>query len=321
MKYKHGLTMAAALSCAAMNTAQAAWPDDRPIEIIVGYSAGSATDLMARNLAPFLARYLGGHAQVLVIDKPGATGAISNAYVQHSKPDGYTLGTVNLPGFLFTPMYQSTPYQPDGMTLVARLVADPAVLIARDDNPAADLAGVVQAMRQKPGQVSFGNNGVGTNGHLTLLQLQQATHTQGIAVPFKGSGETSTALMGGQIDYAILSASEATMMRQNPVKVVAQFAPAGERGQALPTVPTAQEQGYAVLMTSERGLAGPKGLPSGIIDRLNAAISASLKDPDYRKAAANDLPVLAYLPGGQWDASMKDTEQRLRKLVPLMPKQ
>ena len=320
MKAKYAVTLAAALFCATMGAAQAAWPDDHPIEIYVGYSAGSATDLMARNLAPFLARYLGGHANVVVIDKPGATGAISNAFVQRAKPDGYTLGTINLPGFLFTPMYQATPYQPDHMTLVARLVNDPTVLIARASDPAADLAGVVQSMKQKPGQITFGNNGVGTNGHLALLQLQQATGTKGIPVPFKGSSETSTALLGGQVNYVILSASEATVLKQNPVKVLSQFAPAGQRGQALPDVPTAQEQGYSVLMTSERGLAGPKGLPADIVKRLNDAIEASLKDPAYRKAAANDLPVLAYLPGDQWAESMKATGERLGKLVPLMPK-
>jgi len=321
MEFKLRFALAAAMFGLATGSAQAAWPDDRPIEIVVGYGAGSATDLMVRNLAPFLARHLGGHAQVVVVDKPGATGAISNAYVQHAKPDGYTLGTVNLPGFLFTPMYRDSPYQPDQMTLVARLVADPAALIARSDDPAAKLADVVQAMRQKPGRISFGNNGTGTNGHLSLLQLQQATHTQGIAVPFKGSGETSTALLGKQVDYVILSASEATMLRQNSVKVLTQFAPKGERGAALPDVPTAQEQGYEVLMTSERGLAGPKGLPPGIIERLDAAIQACLQDPDYRKAASNDLPVLAYLSGAQWAKEMQGNADRLRQLVPLMPKQ
>jgi tripartite-type tricarboxylate transporter receptor subunit TctC len=318
MKTSHATTLAAALLCATMGTAQAAWPDDRPIEIYVGYSAGSATDLMARNLAPFLAHYLGGHANVVVMNKPGATGAISNGFVQHAKPDGYTLGTINLPGFLFTPMYQTTPYQPAHMTLVARLVNDPTVLIARASDPAAGLAGVVQDMKRKPGQITFGNNGLGTNGHLALLQLQQATGTKGIPVPFKGSAETSTALLGGQVNYVILSASEATVMKNSPVKVVSQFAPQGERSAALPDVPTAQEQGVAVVMTSERGLAGPPGLPADIVKRLNDAIQASLKDPAYRKAAVNDLPVLAYLPGDQWAVSMKATGERLRKLVPLM---
>ncbi|OZI31038.1 hypothetical protein CAL29_24130 [Bordetella genomosp. 10] len=321
MKFQLRLAYAmGALFCAAAGAAHAEWPDDHPIQIVVGYSAGSATDLMARNLAPFLARHLGGHAQIIVIDKPGATGAIANAFVQHSKPDGYTLGTINLPGFVFTPMYQKTNYQPADMSIVARMVADPAVLITRKDNPANNLADVVQAMHKAPGRVSFGNNGVGTNGHLTQLMLQQAIGVDGIAVPFKGSGETSTALLSKQVDYVILSASEATMLQQNPVKVLAQFSPSGQRSQALPDVPTAQEQGFNVLMTSERGFSGPKGLPKNIIDRLDTAISAALQDPDYRKAAVNDLPVLAYLPGDQWSASMKESAERLSKLVPLMPK-
>jgi tripartite-type tricarboxylate transporter receptor subunit TctC len=81
--------------------AQAAWPDDKPIEIIVGFAAGGETDIMTRGLAPFIGKHLGGKATLIVVNKVGASGEIGNAYLQRSQPDGYTLGVVNVPPLLF----------------------------------------------------------------------------------------------------------------------------------------------------------------------------------------------------------------------------
>ncbi|WP_454690188.1 tripartite tricarboxylate transporter substrate binding protein [Achromobacter aloeverae] len=314
------LSVAFALASAAP-MAHAAWPDDQPIEVVVGFSAGGGTDLMARALAPFIEKRLGGHARVVVLNKPGASGEIANAYVARAKPDGYTLAIVNVPGFNFLPLYKKTQYRPEDFTLVARVVNDPTVLIAKRDVKATTLAGIVEALKKSPKTLSCGYNGIGTNGHLALKQLQNDSGATFNEVPFKGTSESKTAVLGGHVDYAFVSAGEVPELRSgaSDLRAIAQFGT--QRSQALPDVPTATETGYAVTMTSERGFAAPKGTPADVVARLQKAIADSIADPAFIKAASNDAPVLAYLPGAEWQASLSKQAPALRAIAAQIPKE
>lgn len=312
---------AALLLIGAAPMAHAAWPDDQPIEIVVGFSAGGGTDLMARALAPFIEKRLGGHARVVVLNKPGASGEIANAYVARAKPDGYTLCVVNVPSFNFLPMYKKTQYHTDDFALVARVVNDPTVLIARRDVKANSLKAVVDALKKNPKSLSFGYNGIGTNGHLALKQLQSASAVEPNDVPFKGTSESKTAVLGSHLDYAFVSAGEMPELRSgsSDLRAIAQFGT--QRSQALPDVPTAAEEGYAVTMTSERGFAAPKGTPADVVARLQKAVADSIADPAFIKAASNDAPVLAYLPGAAWQASLDKQAPALRAIAAQIPKE
>ncbi|MFC4273619.1 tripartite tricarboxylate transporter substrate binding protein [Achromobacter aloeverae] len=311
----------ALLLAGVLPAAHAAWPDDQPIEVVVGFAAGGGTDLMARALAPFIEKRLGGHARVVVLNKPGASGEIANAYVARAKADGYTLGIINVPGFSFLPLYKKTQYRVEDFTLVARVVNDPTVLIAKRDARYASLARIVDALAKSPKSLSFGYNGVGTNGNLALLQLQKIAKVQPNDVPFKGTAESKTAVLGGHLDYAFVSAGEVPELRSGTsnLRAIAQFGE--QRSSALPDIPTATEAGYAVTMTSERGYAAPKGVPAQVIARLQKAIADSIADPDFIKAASSDAPVLAYLPGAEWQASLARQAPALREIADRMPKE
>src|SRR6476659_7822857 len=124
---------AAALALGAAGQSLAAWPEDKPIEVVVGFAPGGGTDLMARKLLPFVQKRLGGNAQFVVVNKPGASGDLANGYVAKAKPDGYTLAIVNVPSFLYTPLTRKAQYKPEDFQLVSRVVDDPTVLIARAD--------------------------------------------------------------------------------------------------------------------------------------------------------------------------------------------
>ncbi len=312
---------AALLLVGAAPMAHAAWPDDQPIEIVVGFSAGGGTDLMARALAPFIEKRLGGHARVVVLNKPGASGEIANAYVARAKADGYTLAVINVPSFNFLPMYKKTQYRPEDFALVARVVNDPTVLISRRDAQANSLAAIIDALKRNPKSLSFGYNGIGTNGHLALKQLQNVSGADPNDVPFKGTSESKTAVLGGHVNYAFVSAGEMPELRtgSSDLRAIAQFGT--ERSPALPDVPTAIEQNYAVTMTSERGFAAPKGTAADVLARLQKAIADSIADPAFIKAASNDAPVLAYLPGAQWQASLDKQVPALRAIADKLPKE
>jgi len=314
-------TIGATLVAAFAQPALAAWPDDKPIEIVVGFAAGGGTDLMARKLAPFIQKRLGGKAQFIVTNKPGAAGEIANAYLARAQSDGYTIGIVNVPGFLFLPMTKKTQYVPEDMRLVARVVDDPTILVVRNDSKLTSLQAAVEALRAKPGTVSIGHNGTGTNGDLALQLLTDATKVQPNEIPFKGTAAQKTDLLGGHVDMAAISAGEVPELhggKTGQMKVLVQLS--AKRSAALPNVPTAQEAGIPVVMSSERGFAVPKGVSEDIVKKLEAALADAVKDPEFIAAAPGDAPVLAFLPGAQWNESLNQNRKALRLLADKMPK-
>ena len=296
-------------------SALAAWPDDKPIEVVVGFAPGGGTDLMARKLLPLVQKRLGGKAQFVVVNKPGAAGELAVGYAAKAKADGYTLAVVNLPGFLYVPMSRKAQYQPDDVQLIARVVDDPTVLVARPEGTMQSLQTVVGVSKQRPGSVSAGHNGEGTNGELALQLLESAAGIQLTSVPYKGTGPQKTDLLGGHIQFATISAGEALDLQKGGtnVRVVTQFT--SKRSAALPNVPTATEAGVKVLMSSERGFAAPKGVDPSVISRLEKAIAESLKDPEFLTNSPSDAPVVAYLPGAEWQKSMEQNRRSLQQLI------
>ena len=294
--------------------AWAAWPDDRPIELIVGFAPGGSTDVMARAIAPFIQKHLGGKAQMVIVNRPGASGELAVTQMQRAQPDGYTLAIVNLPGYFFLPMYRSTSYDPAQIALVARVVSDPTVLAARKDRGPHSLAEVIKALRTKEGSLSAGHNGVGTNGHLAMMRMQNAEKIQFNAIPYKGTAEQKVNLGGGHIDLAFVAASEVQTREAEakPLELLAQFTP--KRSPALQDVPTTYELGMKVEMTAERGFAMPRAVPQQIRERLTRAVEDAMRDPEYLKAARMDAPFLSFMSGPDWE---KRIEQERKVYEPL----
>ena len=314
-RFRH---LAAALAALAAFTtpAWAAWPDDKPIEVVVGFAPGGGTDLMARKLLPFVQKRLGGKAQFVVVNKPGASGELSNAYVAKAQPDGYTLGIVNVPAFLYLPMARKTQYQVEDFQLVPRLVDDPTILIARAEAKVDSLQMMLGIAKQTPGALAVGHNGEGSNGELVLQLLRAATGVELSGVPYKGTGPQKIDVLGGHLPMGTVSAGEVPELHKGAkgqIKAVVQFT--AKRSAALPDVPTAAESGVKVLMSSERGLAAPKGVPAAIVKRLEAAIADSLKDPEFLAAATADAPVIAFLPGAQWSKSLEQNSAALKQMA------
>ncbi|WP_043459082.1 tripartite tricarboxylate transporter substrate binding protein [Azohydromonas australica] len=320
MKTKNTLAAAMAATLLAAAPAWAAWPDDKPIEVVVGFAPGGGTDLMARKLVPFVQKRLGGKAQFVVVNKPGAAGEIANTYVAKAKPDGYTLAVVNMPSFFFVPMSKKSQYQAEDFQLVARVIDDPTILLVRSDSKYGSLQSLVAASKQQPGSVSFGHNGTGTNGELAITMLSKAAGVQLNAVPYKGTAAQKTDLLGGHLDVALVSAGEVPELHEGAkanVRGLAQLT--AKRSTALPQVPTATEASLSVLMSSERGFAAHKGVPADIVKRLEKAIAEAVMDPEFLAASTDDA-LLAYLPGAEWQKALEPTRKALQPLVDAQPK-
>ena len=312
---------AATLALMAAPAAHAAWPADAPISVTVGFAPGGTTDVMVRTLGPFIAKHLGDNASVVVLNRVGASGEIAINQVMRAKPDGYSLVVVNLPGYFFVPMHRNSSYTTKDLTLLARVVSDPTVMVTRKDGKVADLRQAMNMLKASPGSLSAGHNGLGTNGHLAMARLEAAAGVKFNAIPFNGSAQQKTALASNSVDIAFLGASEVPDPdnEATPVRLLAQFTKA--KVQRLASVPTTYELGYPVEMTAERGFAAPNGVPAAIMTRLEQAIEAAVKDPEYIKAARNDAPFLSFLGGADWSRQIERERKTYEEIARTLPKQ
>src|SRR5882757_11430030 len=159
--HKKVLIIAGVLGIAACGPSWASWPEDKPIEVVVGFAAGGGTDVMARKLLPIVEKRMGGKTKFVVLNKPGAGGEIAFASIARAAPDAYAMGVVNVPGYNFLPLTRKTQYTMDEIRLVARVVDDPGVIVVGAESKFANLSDVLGALRSKPGSVTFGHNGAG----------------------------------------------------------------------------------------------------------------------------------------------------------------
>lgn len=306
-----------ALASAMLSVAGAAWadwPTDRPIEMIVAFAPGGGTDIMLRTLAPFVEAELG--TQIPVMNRPGASGEIAYTALSQAKPDGYTISSLNTPGFLTMQVDRKLRFDPAAICPLARIVEDPGTFIVQAGSEYQTLADLVAFAKENPGAVSVGTTGVGTDEHLAMLQLEQAAGIDLTAVPFAGANEAKTALLGGHVNLIGLNVAEYTTSDQNAVRALAQFAEA--RSTLAPDLPTAKEQGFDVLMSSERGLAARCDVPEADRARLAQAIETALANPEFQgKAKQQQLP-LSYLSGTDWTAQMPARLDRFREILALV---
>jgi tripartite-type tricarboxylate transporter receptor subunit TctC len=300
LKVLKTLCIGALAVSATAGAAHAEWPKDRPIEIVVAFAPGGSTDVMARAMQPYLEKELG--AKVVIVNKPGASGEIAYTYLSQAKPDGYTFSFINTPGYLSMQVQRKLRYDPKSIQAVARIVDDPTAYVVKADSPLKSVKDLVAQAKANPKSVSVGSSGVGTDDHLAMILLEQAAGVQLTHVPFPGAGETRTALLGGHITTGGLNVSEFASGDTSSIRPLVTFG--DKRSPEAPDVPTAQEQGIDVLMSSERGLAARRDVPADIRTKFSAAVKKVVDDPEFRKQAKQLALPLAYLSGEEWEQQM-----------------
>ncbi len=305
-----GRCMALVLVCVGLfATSAQAWPD-RPIEIVVGFAPGGGTDITARTLATYLEKELGG--SVVIVNKSGASGAIGLSYVARSKPDGHTLGMTNMPGLLTIPIEREAGYVPSDFTYLANLVRDPCAFSVSVNSPYKTLADLVAAAKANPGKISVSTSGIGTDDHLQMVFFEKATGTKLNHVPFNGAAPQRNAVFGGHTDVGGMNIGEAMPYNGINLRILAQAAEV--RSVLAPEVPTFKEQGVDVVLASERGLVGPKGLSKEVKEKLETALSKIAKNPEFVKQIRSQFTEIDYLPSDAWQARLTRADGDLRAL-------
>lgn len=315
IRRRPALLALAAAALASPALAQGRRFPDRPVELLVGFSAGGGTDVTARSFARFLEKELGG--TVVVSNRPGASGEIALASVARARPDGHVLGITNMPGLVTLPIERRQPqFALDDFEYVANLVADPSAFSVPAASPIASFADLVARARQAPETISFGSTGVGTDEHLALVLFQAASGARLVHVPFPGAGPMRTAMLGRQVDVGGLNVGEVAATPSG-LRMLVQGGTT--RSAFAPEVPTFREAGFDVAMSSERGIVVAKGTPAEVLARLREATAAVARDPAFQEQCRVQFTELDYLDGPAWRQRLAEADGRFRQMWARQP--
>src|SRR5688572_14895546 len=296
----------------------AAYPE-RPITILVAYSAGGGTDLVARAIAPYIEKYLGGGAKMLIVDRAGAGGEIGFAALSSAPPDGYTIGFINTPPLMSIPIERKAQFQALGFDLLGNIVDDPSNFAVHAESEIRDLRQLAAFAKANPGRVTVGTTGIGSDDHLAMLLFERIGGVQMTHIPFKGSADVRTALASRQITVAAINVGEALQAIRGglPMRNIGQFAPG--RSMMAPDLPTGIEQGFNFTMSSLRGMAAPRGLPADVRERLVKAVAQAAADPEFQAQALKVFAPLRYLSPSQFETEIRAGDAQLRKMWSELP--
>jgi tripartite-type tricarboxylate transporter receptor subunit TctC len=305
--------VAAGGTLALPRRARAAWPADRPIEVVVPYPPGGGVDTMARMVLPVVQARLAG-ARFVVVNRPGAGGQLGWEQVFTAAPDGFTLAATSVPALVSYPIERAVRYRPLDFTFIANVVDDPGGLFVRADSPLRTLADLVAAARARPGQISYGSTGIGSDDHLLVIGLEDLARVPAMThVPFNGMAPLSTALVGGHLDVGAFNMSESlSLLQAGRIRALGQAS--ATRWSGTPDVPTFREQGQDLISGATRGIVAPPNLPAEIRERLEAAFRAALADGDFvRETQRLGLPLAPRI-GAEYRADVAALETQLRGL-------
>ncbi|MDB5510806.1 MAG: hypothetical protein JWR08_289 [Enterovirga sp.] len=312
------LALSAVLAMAC--PAQAQTYPQRQITLVVPFSAGGTTDVIARIMADDMSRTLG--QQIVIENVTGAGGTVGAARVAKGTPDGYTLLMGNLgTQAASVGLYPNLQYDPrTDFEPVMNAAATPMLVVAKKDLPVKDFREFVAYLKANGEKLNYGTGGVGATSHLTCLFLDSILGTKPQHVPFRGSGPALNALLAGQIDY-VCDQTVAVVPQIQAGSVNGLVVAVQSRLGVLPDVPTSAEQGLPEFQaTGWNAMFAPKGTPKEIVQRLNTAARAALANDGTRKRL---LELGAELPdaAGQTPEALRDlVRTEVDKWVPVIRK-
>jgi tripartite-type tricarboxylate transporter receptor subunit TctC len=278
--YRLGLALALAGLLTGSSPAQAQDYPNRPLRLVVAFTAGGTTDFVARLLADKMKSFLG--QSVIVENRPGANGAIGAEFVAKSEPDGYTLFFTTAGAVAINPAFRKNlAYDPVAdFAPVGLAVKNTTLVVVRSNLEANSAKELVELVKQRP--ITVGVTGLGAISHLGLELFQSAAGVKFQHVPYRGAAQAITDLIGGQLDGLVADVPTVlTQIRAGKIKALG--ATSQERSELFPEVPTLVEQGFPDTVADQWGaVLAPAKTPPAIIAKLNTAMLAALNDAELR---------------------------------------
>lgn len=294
-------------------SAQAQYPN-KPIEMVVAYSAGGPTDLQARIVASLMEKYIGGGAKIVVVNRPGAGGEIGFTALAEAKPDGYTIGFINTPTVLSIPTERATKFTWKSYDLLGNLIDDPSGFSVHKDGTIKSLKDLAEYCKAHPSAVTVGTTGVGSDDHLAMLAFERAAGVKMTHVPFPGGSMVRTALLGRHIALGSINIGEAMQYTAAGSPFIQLAQASGQRSEVAPDVPTFKELGFDMESNAMRGIAGPKGLPPEIRQLLEQVVAKTAQDPEFKDKMKQTFSPVRFLAPADYAKALDDADQAIKRL-------
>lgn len=270
-----------ALSLSAGATAADNWPT-KPIRLVIPFTAGGNTDVVARLIAPHIEKAVG--QTIVVENRPGAAGNIGAENVARAEPDGYTflMGTVGTQAINYS-IYKDIRFKPEDFAPVTLIASVPNVLVVNPSLPVNSVQELIEYGKKNPDTLTFASSGAGTSIHLSGEMFKNRTGTDMVHVPYKGSSPAVTDLVGGQVHLMFDNLPTSLPFIKNG-KLRALAVTSAERSTNLPDVPTMIEAGVPDFEAgSWFGILAPAGTPEAIVNKVDQAIQAAMASPEMQK--------------------------------------
>ncbi|MYN13407.1 tripartite tricarboxylate transporter substrate binding protein [Pusillimonas sp. TS35] len=308
-------------ACAALllsGAATAKYPE-RPITMIVPFPPGGVTDTVARPVADALGRDLG--QPVVVENKAGAGGAIGAGEAAKAKPDGYTimlmLSSISILPEADKILDRKSAYDTTDFVPIARITADPTVLVVRADAPWKTVKEFVEAARKEPGKINYGSSGVYGSMHVPMAMLEKNAKVKMTHVPYTGAGPAVAALLGGQV--AAISTGPSSILQHIKAGKVRALAHWGDEPlSTLPDVPSLSHEGYDVKFVQWSGIFAPARTPPDVVSALRQSAERVAKDPQVQAKVLGAGSPVAYMDAPAfkkyWDADDAVLRQAVRDI-------
>lgn len=305
-----GLAAMALAAVPALAHAQDAFPEKRPIELVVLFPAGTSADVTARVLAEGMGRQLG--TQIVVVNRPGGGGAVGYRYAAAQAPDGHHL-VWNSNSISTTYHTGMLPFDYKSFVPVARVQSETPLLFVRGDARWKSLRELIQHAKANPGKLNVGNSGTGSHTHFSSVWLFRGAGVEVVDVPFSAA-QVVPSLLGGHVDSVVqLPGALAGQVKSGAVRALVALSAA--RDPAFPDVPTAREQGVNAVADLWRGVAAPKGTPARIVARLEQAIRATVASGEFVRGAEKLLVTPAFLPAAEFGKLIAREDEEIARAV------
>jgi tripartite-type tricarboxylate transporter receptor subunit TctC len=302
---------AAALTAALPAWAQAQNFPAKPIKLICPWPAGGSSDAVMRALAESASKALGG--QVIIENKPGASGMLGPNELVRAQPDGYTLSQVTI-GVARLPHMQKMQFDPlKDFTYIACLTGYTFGIVVRADSPIKSVKDLVDFAKANPGKFTYGSTGNGTTPHLAFAEFASKAKIDLTHVPFKGSADGLQALLGGHV----MSHSDATgwgpQVEAGTLRLLATYG--SKRTKRWPNIPTLNELGYDTVSDSPFGIGGPKGMDPALVKKLHDAFKKTLEDPAVLASFDKYDQSVIYMGTEEYTKFIRDTFQSEKVVI------
>jgi len=312
---KNLVFVVALLACAS---AGAQGYPSKPISFVIPFAAGGDSDLSGRNVAAHASKYL-NNQPIVAVNRTGASGAIGALAVRNAAPDGYTLLVARIATHAILPALDSKlQYRWNEFTMLSLIELNPYMCFVKGDAPWRSVNQLVAEIRKSPGKLNFSTAGAGTSQNMAaqyLMTLAGLTKDHAVGIHYKGGGEVTTAVLGGQVQFACNNAP--TVIPQVKAGAVRALFVTPARLPELPEVPSASEAGFPDMnkIVGWTALMGPPGLPREVVEKWTEVFARLARDPEWQQGNARIGGIPAIRTPAETEQFVREQYELYEKLV------